>query len=50
MPGPAFDIDGSPGSEHESHSERPMPPPPVDNAGRQEPDRRFGQTRPPWTE
>jgi hypothetical protein len=47
MPGPAFDRDDSPGSGHEAHTGRPMPPPPADTAGRQEPDRRFGQTRPP---
>jgi len=46
--GPAFDRDGSPGSEHEAHSMRPMPPPPVDSADRREPDRRFGQTRLPY--
>ena len=47
MPGPAFDRDDSSGSEHEAHSGRPMPPPPADSAGRQEPDRRFDQTRLP---
>jgi beta-lactamase regulating signal transducer with metallopeptidase domain len=47
MPGPAFDRDDSPGSGHEAHSGRPMPPSPADTAGHQEPDRRFGQTRPP---
>jgi beta-lactamase regulating signal transducer with metallopeptidase domain len=47
MPGPAFDRDGSPDSEHEVHSGRPMPPPPVESADGREPDRRFGQTRPP---
>jgi beta-lactamase regulating signal transducer with metallopeptidase domain len=47
MPGPAFDRDGSPDSEHEVHSGRPMLPPPVDSADGREPDRRFGQTRPP---
>jgi beta-lactamase regulating signal transducer with metallopeptidase domain len=47
MPGPAFDRNDSPGSGHQAHSWRPMPPPPADTAGRQEPDRGFGQTRPP---
>jgi beta-lactamase regulating signal transducer with metallopeptidase domain len=46
-PGPAFDRDDSSGSGHEAHSGRPMPPPPADTADRQEPGRRFGQTRPP---
>jgi beta-lactamase regulating signal transducer with metallopeptidase domain/HEAT repeat protein len=46
-PGPTFDRDDSLGSGHEAHSGRPMPPPPADTPGRQEPARRFGQTRPP---
>jgi beta-lactamase regulating signal transducer with metallopeptidase domain len=47
MPGPAFDRDDSPGSGREAHPGRPMPLSPADTAVRQEPDRRFGQTRPP---
>jgi beta-lactamase regulating signal transducer with metallopeptidase domain len=49
MPSPTFDRDGSTGSEHEANSGQPMPPPAADGE-RREPDRRFGQTRPPSPE